>query len=301
MKVRFWGVRGSIPCPGPATVRYGGNTLCLELLFPEPGRRIIIDAGSGIRELGEALKRDGAGRAPFRMEIFLTHTHWDHIMGFPFFAPIHQPGAELTIYGPVTHEENTLEGIVGGQLAYRHFPVRMQELAARIDYIYLNEGQYDLGDGIILKTKYLNHSILCLGYRFEYRGRVLCTAFDTEPFQNIFLAEADDPGYDEDMATEGLRAAREENQRVTDFFTGADLLIHDAQYTLEEYEAKKGWGHSAFEHAVSAAREAGVERLALIHHDPLRTDAELDMYGRLFQAAKKPDIFFAREGTVIEL
>ena len=180
MKIKFWGVRGSIPCPGPQTVKYGGNTSCLELRFMNPERRIIIDAGTGIRELGNYMMTHDLPKGPIVAEIFLTHTHWDHIQGFPFFAPIYIPGTKLRVYGPVIyHEDETIENVVGGQLAYRYFPVRQEELAAEIEYIDLSESRLDLGDGIMLTTKYLNHPLLCLGYRFEYRGKVFCTAYDS--------------------------------------------------------------------------------------------------------------------------
>lgn len=305
MKIRFWGVRGSIPCPGPHTVKYGGNTLCLELRFKAPDRLIIIDAGSGIRELGNYMMAHDLPKGPIETEIFLTHTHWDHIMGLPFFTPIYIPGTKLKIYGPVTYEDDTLKDVVGGQLTYRYFPVRQTELASEIKYIDLKEGRLDLGDGIILKTKYLNHPLLCLGYRFEYRGKVLCTAYDTEPFQNVFCTDPDDPAYDEAMAHEGEQVAREENQRVEEFFAGVDLLIHDAQYTQEEYESSKaGWGHSSCEYAIAAAKRSGVKRLALFHHEPVRTDAQIDELSKKYCSvdyAGDTEVFFAREGMRIEL
>ena len=185
MRLRFWGVRGSIPCPGSQTVKYGGNTPCIELRLSEPDRLIILDAGSGIRELGNHLMANDMSKGPLDTELFLTHTHWDHIMGFPFFTPIYIPGVKLKVYGPVTHEYESLESIVGGQLTYRYFPVRHVELAADISYEHLKEGVFDLGGGLILHTKYLNHPVLCLGYRFEYRGRVFCTVYDTEPQQYL--------------------------------------------------------------------------------------------------------------------
>lgn len=305
MRVKFWGVRGSIPCPGPATVRYGGNTACLELRFPECGNRlIIIDAGSGIRELGDFMMVSDLKKGPIRTELFLTHTHWDHIMGFPFFVPIYLPTTTLTVHGPVSYEGEGLDRVVGGQLTYRYFPVRDAELAAQIRYVDLKEGQRDLGDGIRLTTKYLNHPILCLGYRFEHQGKVLCTAYDTEPYRNLFCTDPADPAYDEAMAHEGDLAAEEQNGLLERFFAGADLLIHDTQYTEAEYRAAKlGWGHSSLEHAVAAAGRAGVKRLALFHHDPLRTDDQLDDLASRYctPAASTPEIFFAREGMEIEL
>jgi phosphoribosyl 1,2-cyclic phosphodiesterase len=305
MKIKFWGVRGSIPCPGPHTARYGGNTSCIEVRFDDPERLIIIDAGSGIRELGNHLIASELSKGPIETEIFLTHTHWDHIMGFPFFTPIYIPGTKIRIYGPVTYEDDTLENIVGGQLTFRYFPVRQAELASDIEYVDVKEGQLELGDGIITTTKYLNHPILCLGYRIEYRGKVLCTAYDTEPFQNVFCKDPDDPSFDETMAYEGELVAREENERLNAFFAGADLLIYDAQYTRKEYESSKaGWGHSSIEHAMAVADRAHVKRLALFHHEPVRTDEELDRIAADFfhpNHTGETQVFFAREGMQVEI
>jgi phosphoribosyl 1,2-cyclic phosphodiesterase len=303
--VRIWGVRGSIPCPGPSTVKYGGNTACLELRFPEIDRLIIIDAGSGIRELGNYLLNSRRRTGPINTEIYLTHTHWDHIMGFPFFAPAYLADTRLTIFGPFSFEEGSLEAIVGGQMAYRYFPVRNAELASDIKYLALKEEQRDLGDGIRLTTKILNHPVFCLGYRFEYRGKIFCTAYDTEPFRNVFTTDPEDPSYDEAMAEEGEMFARTQNLLVEDFFADADLLIHDTQFTEEEYQSSKiGWGHSSIEGTIAAARRARVKKLALIHHDPLRTDANLDQLAETHcrpGGAGHPEVFFAREGMEIML
>lgn len=305
MKIKFWGVRGSIPCPGPDTVKYGGNTSCLEIWFEDIERLIIIDAGSGIRELGNDIMTRDMVKKGIKTEILLTHTHWDHIMGFPFFTPIYVPGARLKVFGPVTYENETLAETVGGQLTYRYFPVRQAELAAEIEYISLKEEKLDLGDGINLTTKYLNHPVLCLGYRFEYKGKIFCTAYDTEPFQNVFCSDPGDPSYDEDMFREGEEVAREENQRLEEFFSGSDLLIYDAQYTKDEYESsKKGWGHSSVEHAMDTSERSGVKRLALFHHEPLRTDRELDELTQKHCISKKDsemELIFAREGEEILL
>jgi phosphoribosyl 1,2-cyclic phosphodiesterase len=305
MLLKFWGVRGSIPSPGANTVKYGGNTLCLELRVEDSDRLIIIDAGSGIRELGEDLisRRKNGGRV--RAEIFLTHTHLDHILGLPFFAPIYIPGNHLKIYGPITFEEDSLEEVIGGQLSYRYFPVRQEELSATIEYANLKEGNYDLGDGILMTAKYLNHPLLSLGYRFEYRGSTICTAFDTEPFYNVFATNLCDPNYDEVLAFEGETAAREENLRMEEFVNAADLLIHDGQFTLAEYESgKRGWGHSPMERVIEVAQRAKVKRLALCHHDPNRTDAQIDnLSNRLCSRAFDDDmeVFFARERMAVKI
>jgi phosphoribosyl 1,2-cyclic phosphodiesterase len=305
MRVKFWGVRGSIPCPGVQTVKYGGNTSCIELRIDELNRRIIIDAGSGIRELGNQMVSSDLPKGHLSTEIFLTHTHWDHIMGFPFFVPIFIPSTRLKIYGPVTYEDETLKDVLSGQWTYRYFPVRHEELSSQIEYIDLKEGHQDLGEGLSVTTKYLNHPLLCLGYRFEYNGKIICTAYDTEPFQNVFCTDPDDPSYDESMAQEGEIVAQEENQRLEHFCKEADLIIHDTQYTQAEYNASKvGWGHSSVEHAISMARKTGAKRLALFHHDPMRTDVQLDELNAIYSKSldgSQLEVFFAREGMEIEI
>ncbi|MBT3273178.1 MAG: MBL fold metallo-hydrolase, partial [Spirochaetales bacterium] len=264
MKIRFWGVRGSIPCPGPTTVEYGGNTACIELRFGDNDRLLIIDAGSGIRSLGNYMMQHDLPKGPIETSIFLTHTHWDHIMGFPFFTPIYIPNTKLKIYGPVTYENEGLDKIVGSQLSYRYFPIKHSELSAEITYYPLKESSIDLGDGITVTTKYLNHPILCLGYKFEHEGKVFCTAYDTEPYRNIFPTNPEEFGYDEVAAEEGDIAAREENEKLLRFMEGADIVVHDTQYTNEEYvDSKLGWGHTPFEFAINSCNKAGVKKMML--------------------------------------
>ena len=306
MIVRLWGVRGSIPCPGPDTVKYGGNTSCLELRFEDIDRYIIVDAGSGIRLLGNYIMKNDLPKGPIETDVFFSHTHWDHIMGFPFFTPIFIPGTTLRVFGPVTYEEDGLDKIIGSQLSYRYFPVRHSELSAKIEYNPLKERSMDMGDGIWVTSKYLNHPILCLGYRFEYKGRSFVTAYDTEPFRNVFPTDPEDPGYDEIAAEEGEKAAKEENEKFLQFIRGADVLLHDAQYTHKEYLGSKlGWGHSSFEYAINSASKAEVKRLILFHHDPLRKDSELDElieeYRRKIAGKTNMKIEIAREGMEIEI
>jgi len=276
----------------------------MEVRLKSTDRLLIIDAGSGIRELGLYMMSHDLPKGPINTEIFLTHTHWDHIMGFPFFTPIYVPKTRIRIYGPVTFEDEPLEKVVGGQLTYRYFPVRQSELASKIEYVSLKEQHLDLGDGLRVTTKYLNHPVLCLGYRFEVNGKILCTSYDTEPFQNVFSTSPDDPSYDETVAMEGEQVAMEENQRICDFFKGADLLVYDAQYTSKEYESKRGWGHSPMEFAVASAQKSGVKRLALFHHEPLRKDADVDLLAQTICSRGKEsdmEVFFAREGMELEL
>ena len=302
LSVRFWGDRGSIPCPGPATVTYGGNTSCLEIRADE--RLVIIDFGTGIKPFGDWLMANDFRKGPIDTDIFITHTHWDHIMGFPMFTPLFIPTTKLRIRGPVSYEDDTLESIIGAQLSYRYWPVRQSELSARIEYAQIKETTLDLGDGLWVTTKYLNHPILCLGYRFEYRGKSIVTAYDNEPFRNLFPSDPADPGYDGDAAREGELVAREENEKVLRFFLGADVLVHDAQYTAAEYGTHLGWGHSSYEHAINAANKAKVKKLVLFHHDPNRTDDQLAQLETAYQARIRGktgmEVMMAREGLVVE-
>lgn len=301
MKIKIWGTRGSIPVPGPNTVKYGGNTHCVEIRYGEEDHLLIIDAGTGIRPLANHLVTKQLPKGPIKAQLFFTHTHWDHIMGFPFFIPIFIPGTELQVYGPVTYENEGLETVIGGQLQYRYFPVKHSELSANIEYFPLKECTLELPEGMQLKTKYLNHPILCLGYRFEWAGKSICTIYDHEPFRNIFPTDPTHPEYDPFIAEEGEQVAQEENARIHDFYQGVDLLIHDCQYTQEEYESSKlGWGHSFFDYTVQAAEEGGVKTLVLSHHDPMRTDDALDELGEycrsLLPEKTAMDVHIAYEG-----
>ncbi len=306
MKIKFWGVRGSIACPGPDTIKYGGNTSCIEIRLQELEKRFIIDAGSGIRELGNFMLKNDLPKGPINSTIFFTHTHWDHISGFPFFAPIYIPGTRLKIYGPDFSKKDTLKEVVGGQLTYKYFPVQHQELASDIEYIGLKQGKVDLADeNLTVTTKYLNHPVLCLGYRFEYKGIIFCTAYDTEPFTNSFVTGPEDPSCNKKMVEEGESIAEKKRADMEKFFENADLLIHDAQYTKKEYlNSKKGWGHSPIEDAISSAKNANVKRLALFHHEPLYTDSKLDKLSETLchkEYTGDMDVFFAKEGMEIDL
>ena len=299
MKVKFWGVRGSIPCPGPQTMKYGGNGACIQLTVEDRKEVIIIDAGSGIRELANDLVKNELPKGSLNISLYLSHTHWDHIMGFPYFVPIYIPGTKLKVFGPVSFEDDPLKDVVGGQMKYRYFPINVGELAAEIEYDRLREEpSIDLGDGLIMSTKIINHPITALGYRFEYKGKVFCTCYDHEPYRNLFITDPEHPEYDEAMAIEGEEVAREQNGAIEDFFRDADLLIHDSQYTEEEYQTKVNWGHSSFEHAIASANRAGVKKLLLFHHDPDRTDEQIDELAKTYCEPGKygdTEIVFATE------
>jgi len=300
--VHFWGVRGSIPCPGHSTVEFGGNTTCLEIRTDK--KLVIVDLGTGVKPLGDQLMASDFKKGPMDMDIFISHTHWDHIMGFPMFTPLFIPGTKMRIRGPVSYNDDTLASIIGDQLSYRYWPVRQIELTAKIEYMELKETTLDMGEGLKVTTKYMNHPILCLGYRFEYQGKSIVTSFDHEPFRNLFPTDPKDPSYNEQAAHDGEEAANEENSRILRFISGADILIHDTQFTSEEYEKHKGWGHSSYEIAIDAASKAGVKKLIFFHHDPNSTDDFLasieEKYKKLANGKLNFEIIMAREGLRLD-
>jgi phosphoribosyl 1,2-cyclic phosphodiesterase len=307
MKVKFWGVRGSIPTPGPQTAKYGGNTTSIEVRLDD-GRIIIIGAGSGIRALGNELVTTEMKKGPLSIDLFISHTHWDHIQGFPFFTPIFIPGNKIRVRGPVNIGDEGLDKVFGIQMSYNYFPLRADELAADITYEVLTEKSIQLYDDVKVSTKMLNHPVIDLGYRIEADGAVFATAYDHEPFRNLFDGSPEDEDYDELAKLEGEKAANMNNQKVLEYIAGADLVVHDAQYTNAEYQSSKlGWGHSPMEYALHSTIRAGVKRVALFHHDPTRTDTELDSIEKVIRAraaqiqSHKIDVFFAREGLEIAL
>jgi len=299
LSVRFWGVRGSIPCPGPDTVIYGGNTTCLEIRADD--RLLIADLGTGLRPLGDWLiANDLKKYGKIKADIFVTHTHWDHILGFPMFAPAYIRGTELRITGPVSFDNNTLKSIIETQMSYQYWPVTAGELAANIVYNQVKETTLDLGGGLSVTSKFLNHTILCLGYRFDYQGKSIALVFDHEPFRNLFSVNPADEGYDEDAAKEGEIAAAEENEKIKNFIKGADIAVHDTQYMEEEYAAHTGWGHATFKHAIDAVIEADVKKLVFFHHDPAHTDRQLEQLEKKYTDSTNAKIIMAKEGITLE-
>jgi CheY-like chemotaxis protein len=296
MRVRFWGTRGSLAKPGPTTVRYGGNTSCVEVRTAD-GTLIVLDCGTGAHGLGQALLR-GQSR-PVHGHLLISHTHWDHIQGFPFFAPLFVPGNVWDIYAPGGLGK-CLEDTLAGQMEYAYFPVTLNQLGATIRYHDLVEGMLKLRDAHV-STRYLNHPALTLGYRLQVGSAVVVYATDHEPHAPPALGIVYSSGSEADALP-----AHREDQRHIEFLGGADLVIHDAQYTVAEYAQKVGWGHSPLEYTVDVALAAGVKRLALFHHDPLRDDEALD---RLVEACRwrvaavhgALEVFAAAEGQVIEL
>ena len=280
LTVRCWGVRGSIPTPGPRTVRYGGNTTCVEVRSGET--RLIFDAGSGIRILGEDLLEGG----PNKIHIFLTHFHWDHIQGFPFFAPLYDADDTIRVIAP-RQSNIDVRNLFAGQMGPIYFPVPFSVVAAAMEFEHLKEGAMEVY-GATLTTMTMKHPSNVVGYRIELDDQVVCFLPDNEIAGDMY-----DVGDDWD-------------DRLLEFVKEADLLIHDAMYTEEEYPNRLGWGHSTFKQAIRLAEEADVSKLLFFHHDPRRSDDELDrIVDRLVEDAiargSSLDLSAAREGVDLRL
>ncbi|MGH7690436.1 MAG: MBL fold metallo-hydrolase, partial [Gemmatimonadaceae bacterium] len=259
MQLQFWGTRGSIPSPGPQTVRYGGNTPSVELRMPD-GWLIILDAGTGLRELGQSLMARANG-APIIGDIYLTHAHWDHIQGIPFFGPMFQHGNQFTIWGPEMLQ-TSINRVVRDQMSSVVFPVTFEKLDARIDFA-----------DVVLETQ-RRHGYTVSGFPVRHPGGALGYRFAE--------ARADAPSLvyisDNELGTGGRNDTPDGwRHGLVEFIRGARVLVHDATYTADEYEQFRGWGHSTYTDAVALALEAGVERLVLFHHKPERSDDELDV------------------------
>ena len=275
MKVRFWGVRGSIPVPGKVTARYGGNTSCVEVR-PRNGAPIIIDAGTGLRRLGKSLMeeqfREGKGKA----SILISHTHWDHVQGLPFFSPLYRAGNEVNIFA--RQRDMHLEAVFSAQNRAPYFPVPLSAMQADMRFHEVLEGaKFEIGDAKISCTQ-LNHPWIAIAYRVEVDGASVAYCSDTAPMTDVLLGtkfvtqlSIDEP-LTPDMAEE-LAVMR---RGVIELARDADLLIYDTQFTKEEYRQRPHWGHSHPDDAIDIAREANAKRLCLFHHAPLRSDDDND-------------------------
>jgi CheY-like chemotaxis protein len=289
MRIRFWGTRGSLPKPGPTTLRYGGNTSCTEIRLDD-GSLLIFDCGTGAHNLGQHLL--ASRQQPIHGHLLISHFHWDHIQGFPFFAPLFVPGDQWDVYAPAGRGQEVAPSLAG-QMQYTYFPVALDQLGANIRYHDLGEGTFQIGQAKVT-TQYLNHPALALGYRVEVNGVTLVYATDHEPHSSSPAGP---------RPSSGVRLAHAEDRRHVEFMTGTDILIHDSQYTDTEYPAKRGWGHTTIEWSVDYALAAGVKHLVLYHHEPTRDDAGVDLV--LAQARQRAGgalkVTAAIEGGIIEL
>lgn len=278
MEIKFWGTRGSIPAPGPHTLEFGGNTSCVEVLL-NSGRRIVIDGGTGLRLLGRRLMEDGA---PVSIHLLLSHGHWDHLLGIPFFVPIYQETTEILVDGwPPAFQAMTR--VFDSHMGDGFFPVAFDHLKARIDYLNrLAHGPLDI-DGVHIDVISLNHPQGGFGFRLR-EGR----------HSMVFITD------NELGAHHGHRMTE-----FVEFVQGVDLLIHDAQYLPTDMVERRGWGHSTYEEAVTLAQQAGVHNLILTHHDPSRSDAEVEKIiemARQMKGSENPHyIDAAREGACYRL
>jgi ribonuclease Z len=268
----FWGVRGSIPTPGKEFIKYGGNTPCVEIRCGDT--ILIFDAGTGTRALGKSLLKEFNGK-PMELHILFSHTHWDHIQGFPFFEPAYHSGTIIHLYGGNSVSE--LEKLILGQMDREYFPVTLFELASNLYFKTLSENPFYINDVKIYYT-YLFHPGLSLGYRVEYNGKIFVYATDNE-----ILTEPEMEGYNE--------------KNMENLINNADILVAECQYTEDEYVKKVGWGHSSIEQVVRISKMFGVKNLFTFHHDPMRADKEIDaMIKRAKKiAGKKLNVFAAKE------
>ncbi|MCX7167643.1 MAG: MBL fold metallo-hydrolase [Rhodocyclales bacterium] len=298
MKVRFWGVRGSIPSPGPNTFRYGGNTTCIEVRSDD-NSLIILDAGTGIFPLAQELLK----QLPVQANVFMTHTHWDHIQGLPFFTPLYIPGNSVRIHGGYdVIAGRGIDHIMDVQLQYSYFPVREAEMRANIDYATLTIGEpVRVGDATVT-PHLLNHPVVNFGYRIDCNGKSVFFTGDHEPWSNMYSPE--DEGYEEFQ-----QMVEVQQGQLDKALTGLDVLIADSSYTAAEYSTKIGWGHGTLEGNIAWARRLGVKKLVCTHHEPTRSDDDLERaFASALAAAGNapggsgtPEILLSREGLELVL
>jgi phosphoribosyl 1,2-cyclic phosphodiesterase/CheY-like chemotaxis protein len=294
MTVRFWGTRGSIAVPGLATTTYGGNTSCVEARVG--GDILIFDAGTGIRGLGLALIEEFAGR-PLTVHLLISHTHWDHIQGFPFFTPAYAANTTIHLYGP-PGQGRPLDQLLRGQMNPDYFPVALGDLAARIHVHEYRGSAFEIGETVVAAT-YLNHPGMTLGYRVTRAGKTLVYATDNEQYRTTLEHVAH-------RADAGRKFGEQLDEQFVAFVSDADLYIGEAQYTDEEYPPKIGWGHSPLSATVQVALKASVRKLALFHHDPMHTDdvvAGMETEARRLIACAGGTVhcFAAREGQTVDI
>lgn len=296
-RLTFWGVRGSIPSPGSGTVRYGGNTSCLELRAGE--EIIILDAGTGLRPLGRKLMGEFNGQA-LNLTLLLTHTHWDHIQGLPFFQPVYLPQCRLRILG-YEGARKSLVNVLSGQMESPYFPVLFDQLPGNIQIEELKEMEFHVGP-VLVKAWFANHPGICVGYRIFTDDGSIAFFPDNEPHSSSHHSGRPRPA-DSDT-TRAFADAQE--QQTADFLRGADVLVLDSQYDSEEYKSHVGWGHGCVDYAVALALRAEVRKLVLFHHDPDHDDRKLDemlAFARQLVAQARSTLIVeaAQEGMVLEL
>ncbi len=270
-KVKFWGTRGTVACPGPNHLAFGGNTSCVEVAMG--GRRVIFDLGTGVRNLGKWFMRKQQREAT----VLMSHTHWDHIQGFPFFSPAFAEGYRFKIMAGHLSAGLPIQNVLAGQMTHPFFPVPIDIMKAKIEFQDFRAGDTFALDGDVkVRTAPLNHPDGATGYRLDYQGRSLCYITDTEHT----------PG--------------KPDQNILGLVEGADLMIYDCTYTDHEFPSRRGWGHSTWQEGMRLARAAKVKRLAIFHHDPDHEDHFMEEVEATALAAW-PGCFVARDNMRINL
>ena len=273
VRVKFWGVRGSIASPGPETVFYGGNTSCVEVRADD--EIIVLDAGTGIRPLGLSLANEFQS-APLNLTVLLTHTHWDHIQGFPFFVPAYNPRNTVRILGYEGARQG-LAAILGAQMESPYFPIGLREVPGNITIEELREMDFSVGR-VAVRAKFVNHPGICVGYRLETSAGAIVFMPDNEPFHRMRAKPGPSPD------TEALQYADQQDEQLVQFIRGAEVLIMDSQYDRKEYESHIGWGHACVDDVAALAVRANVRQLFLFHHDPGHDD---DRISRMLAHARQ--------------
>lgn len=297
-RVKFWGVRGSIPTPGRETVFYGGNTPCVEVRTD--GEIIILDAGTGIRQLGLSLIDEFKGRA-IDVTLLITHTHWDHIQGFPFFLPVYNPKNKIRVLG-FEGARQGLDSTLFSQMESPYFPVSLRQMAGHITIQELKDLSFQVGN-VTVQAELVNHPGICTGYRIFGSGGSICYLPDIELFQPL-RAQIHKQNHNKSAADEAY--AKDQDRKLINFIKDAEILIIDSQYDAKEYESHVGWGHSCVDDSVELALKANVKRLFLFHHDPLHSDEQISrMVARAREIVAKNGgrlmVEAAREGFEVEL